>query len=68
MAPKRSRVAAHDDAAFEAKRCRRLGQLVAEYGADETLMGSVTIVVCGVEHVVKGDAQAERRLPSRRLP
>ena len=51
MAPKRSGVAAHDEAEFEAKRCRRLGQLVAEYGEDQTLMGSVTIVVGGVEHV-----------------
>ena len=50
MAPKRSRVAAHDDAAFEAKRCRRLGQLVAEYGADENLIEPVEVVVDGVVH------------------
>ena len=48
MATKRSADGAPDEADREAKRLRRLGELLAEYGADANLMGSfVDVVIAG---------------------
>ena len=48
MATKRSADGAPDEADREAKRLRRLGELLAEYGADKNLMGSfVDVVIAG---------------------
>ena len=35
------------EAEFEAKRCRRLGQLLAEYGDDANLIEAVDVVIAG---------------------
>ena len=48
---KRSAAGDPDDANFEAKRIRRLGELLAEYGDDEDLgAGFVEVVAGGVTH------------------
>ena len=46
-ATKRSAVAAPDEADLRAKRLRRLGELLDEYGEDKNLMGDVEVVVAG---------------------
>ena len=44
MATKRSAGGAPDEADREAKRLRRVGELLAQYGDDENFMGAVEVV------------------------
>ena len=52
MASKRGAGGAPDGSGVDTKRLRRLGELLAEFGRDETLMGAVEVVVGGVVHRV----------------
>ena len=47
MATKRSAEGAPDDEDREAKRLRRLGELLAEYGADANMIEPVDVVIAG---------------------
>ena len=61
MATKRSAGGAPDEADREAKRLRRVGELLAQYGDDENFMGAVEVVAGGVVHRDRGERDGQHR-------